>query len=134
MSSRGRTAVPGASGRTSVPGASGRTTVPGTSGRTTVPGASGRTSVPAASGRTSVPAASGRTSVPAASGRIQAFSGLSSLPQGLFFGQKVRLRIFGPAFGQIWSDFVRFVTDLIRVGRIWSDYPGSKIRIQDPSF
>ena len=29
---------------------------------------------------------------------LQAFSGLSSLPQGLFFGQKVRPRIFGPAF------------------------------------
>ena len=51
--------------------------------------------------------------------RIQAFSGLSSLPQGFFFGQNVRLRICGPAFCHIWSDFVRFVTDFVRFGQIW---------------
>ena len=29
---------------------------------------------------------------------LQAFSGLSSVPQGFFLGQNVRSRIFGPAF------------------------------------
>ena len=54
------------------------------------------------------------------SGRIQAFGGLSSLPQGFFFCQNVRLRIFGPAFGQILSDFVKFVSDFARFGQIWT--------------
>ena len=52
------------------------------------------------------------------SGRIQAFGGLSSLPQGLFFGQNVRLRIFGLAFCQIWPDLVKFVSDFVRFCQI----------------
>ena len=105
-----------------MPGTSGRTAVPGASGRTAVPGASGRTAVPGTSGRTAVPGASGRTAVPGAGGRIQAFGGLSSLPQGLFLGQNVRLRIFGPAFCQICSDLLVF-------GQIILD-PGSGSRVQ----
>ena len=54
---------------------------------------------------------------PGSGSRIQAFGGLSSLPQGLFFGQYVRLRIFGLAFCQILSDLVVFC-------RIWCQWQG----------
>ena len=76
-----------------------------------MPGASGRTSVPGASGRTTVPGTSGRTAVPGASGRIQAFGGLSSLPQGLFLTKMCVsgfLDLHLVRFCQIWSDLVRF--------------------------
>ena len=52
-----------------------------------------------------------------------AFGGLSSLLQGFFLGQIVRLRIFGPAFGQIWPDLVKFVSNFGRFGQDVTQLP-----------
>ena len=83
-----------------------------------MPGTSGRTAVPGTSGRTAVPGASGRTWPDQWQDPSFWWPVLS--PAGFFFCQNVRLRIVGPAFGQILSDFVKFVSDFARFGQIWT--------------
>ena len=89
--------------------------------RCLVPVAGPRCLVPVVGPRCLVPVAGPRCLVPVAGSKLLVACPLSR--RGFFLAKKC-------VSGFLDLHFVRFVTYFVRFGQIWSDYPGSRIRIQ----